>query len=38
LASIGPNAGKTAGLQFNPDLQAVRLGLIHGTLRLLDLW
>ena len=38
LASVGPHAGKTIGLQLHSDLQAVGLGLIHGTFRLLHLW
>src|SRR5262245_54350940 len=38
LASVGPDASQTIGLQLNSDLQTVGLRLIHSTLRLLHLW
>lgn len=38
LTSVGPDASKTVGLQFDSDLQTVGLSLVHGTLRLLHFW
>jgi hypothetical protein len=37
LGALRPNAGKAIGLQLHPDLQRIRLSLVHSTLRFLHL-